>query len=320
MARGRSVPARTPPKESLSGPDNGYNYSKSLAKVIIPSPSVSPMPSNSALITARPNSNLVQTADAAARMMIEINVQAMAAQTARLQKDLDDLMKLTTEDKEFRNTHNARVQTLVKEIQAVKQRMEEIQGPEWKIKSNNDREQCKKDMHEIIAELKKEMKKEMSDLKGRVGDLSSTLDRLPTVAEAEALISHTRVTRSALKGKVQAKPDIEKSRSVSTKTIKQRIEETIDSTRRWNRDHKSTKLKDAAFIVSYLKQQSKRDPQMALYIQKNIQRRVYHSGRPRSKTRPKTLEQFCQMLVWKDVLDTVKDVLVDNRSQALLGK
>jgi hypothetical protein len=56
---------------------------------------------------------------------------------------------------------------------------------------------------------------------------------------------------------------------------------------------------------------------MAVYIQKAIQRHVYHSGRPRSKTRPKNLEQFCQNLVWKDVLDTVKDVLVENRVQAV---
>ncbi|UKZ66666.1 uncharacterized protein TrAtP1_007836 [Trichoderma atroviride] len=323
MARGRSVPARASPKESPPRSDNGYDNSKSITAAIIPSPSISPIPSNGSIITARPNSKLLRNADALARMTIELNVRAMATQTARLEKNLSVLMLRTKEDKEFRNTHDARVQSLVQEIQAVKQRMEEIQGPEWNSKSNNDLEQCKKDMHEIIGELKKEMKEEMSDLKGRVGNISSTLGKLPTVAEAEALISHTRVTRSALKRKMQAKPDAEKSRSVPTaKTIKQRIEDAISSTRRWNRDHKSTKLIDAAFIANYLKQQSKRDPQMAVYIQKAIQRHVYHSGRPRSKTRPRNLEQFCQTLVWEDVLDTVKDVLVDNRVQTAkaLGK
>lgn len=61
---------------------------------------------------------------------------------------------------------------------------------------------------------------------------------------------------------------------------------------------------------------------MAVYIQKAVQRHVYHSGRPKSKTRPKSLEQFCQMLVWKDVLDAARDVLVDNRGQTAkaLGK
>ncbi|KAM0486888.1 hypothetical protein ACHAPX_000153 [Trichoderma viride] len=320
MARGRSVPARASPKESPSGSDNSHDNSKSLTAAIIPSPSISPIPSNGSIITARPNSKLLHSADALARMTVELNVRAMATQTARLEKNLGVLMLRTKEDKEFRNTHDARVQNLVREIQVVKLRIEEMQELEWYSKSNNDVEQCKKDMHEIIGELKKEIKKEMSDLKGRVGDISSTLDKLPTVAEAEALISHTRVTRSALKGKIRAKPDAEKSPSVpkaAAKTIKQRIEDAISSTRRWNRDHKSTQLRDAAFVASYLKQQSKRDPQMAVYIQKAIQRHVYHSGRPRSKTRPKNLEQFCQNLVWKDVLDTVKDVLVENRVQAV---
>lgn len=106
------------------------------------------------------------------------------------------------------------------------------------------------------------------------------------------------------------------------KTIEQRIEDTINSTRRWNRDYKSTKLRDAAFIASYLKQQSKRDPKIAVYLQKEIQRRVYRSGRPRAKTRPKSLEQFCQILVWKDVLDTAREILVKNSGQTAkaLGK
>jgi gas vesicle protein len=216
--RGRSVPARASPKESPSGSDNGYDNSKTLTAAIIPSPSISPIPSNGSIITARPISKLLHNADALARMTIELNVRAMATQTARLEKNLSVLMLRTKEDKEFRNTHDARVQSLVQEIQAVKQRMEEIQGPEWSSKSNNDLEQCKNDMHEIIGELKKEMRKEMSDLKGRVGDISSTLDKLPTVAEAEALISHTRVTRSATKGnKTQEKSDAEKIRYVPSK-------------------------------------------------------------------------------------------------------
>lgn len=217
MARGRSVPARASPKESPSGSDNSHDNSKSLTAAIIPSPSISPLPSNGSIITARPNSKLLHSADALARMTVELNVRAMATQTARLEKNLGVLMLRTKEDKEFRNTHDARVQNLVREIQVVKLRIEEMQELEWYSKSNNDVEQCKMDMHEIIGELKKEIKKEMSDLKGRVGDISSTLDKLPTVAEAEALISHTRVTRSALKGKIRAKPDAEKSPSVPSK-------------------------------------------------------------------------------------------------------
>lgn len=97
-----------------------------------------------------------------------------------------------------------------------------------------------------------------------------------------------------------------------TRSIKQRIEDTIASTRRWNRDHKTTKLTDAVFIANYLKQQSKRDPQMAVFMQRAIQKHVQNGGgRPRrTRARPKSLEQFCRMLVWKDVLDTAEAVLV----------
>ncbi|KAL6904430.1 hypothetical protein GGI43DRAFT_382099 [Trichoderma evansii] len=321
MARGRSVPAKASPKESPSRSDNGYDNSKLITSAIIPSPSISPILSNGSIITTRPNSKLLASADALARMTIELNVRAMSAQTERLEKSLSALMMCTKEDKEFRKSHDTRLQSMVQEIQVVKQRMEEIQGPEWNSKSNNDLEQCKKDMDESIEQLRKEM----GDLKGLVGDISSTLDKLPTVAEAEALINRTRAMNSGTKSsKIQTRLGAEKSRSGSktAKTIKQRIEDTISSTRRWNRDHKSTKLRDAAFIANYLKQQSKRDPQMAVYIQKGIQRRVYHSGRPKTKTRPMNLEQFCQILVWKDVLDTAEAVLVKNRGQTVkaLGK
>lgn len=185
-----------------------------MTTVRIPSPSISPIASNGSIITARPKSKLLASADALARMTIELNVRAMSAQTERLEKSLNALMMCTKEDKEFRKSHDARLQNMVQEIQVVKQRIEEIQGPEWNSKSNNDLEQCKKDMDESIGQLRKEM----TDLKGLVGDISSTLDRLPTAAEAEALISRTRATKPATRSsKIQAKSDTGRSRSGSGK-------------------------------------------------------------------------------------------------------
>ncbi|KAM0253029.1 hypothetical protein ACHAQJ_007460 [Trichoderma viride] len=311
MTRGRSVPAKASSKESASRSSNDYSNSKAITAAIIPSPSISPNPTNGSVVTTRHNSKLLSNADTLARMTIELSVRAMSAQTERLEQNLSALMMCTKEDKEFRKSHDARLQSMYQEILVVKQRMEEIQGPEWNSKGNADLAKCKKDMDESIGQLRKEM----GDLKGLVGDISCTLDKLPTVAEAEALISRTQVSTSSTKsGETKARPNSEKAHLgyKAAKTIKQRIEDTISSTRRWNRDHKITKLKDASFITNYLKQQSKRDPQMAVYIQKRIQRRVYRSGRPKSKTRPRNLEQFCQNLVWKDVLDTAEDILVKN--------
>lgn len=51
---------------------------------------------------------------------------------------------------------------------------------------------------------------------------------------------------------------------------------------------------------------------MAVYIQRSIKRHVSRSARQKAKDRPKNLEQFCQELVWKDVIETAEEVLVRN--------
>jgi hypothetical protein len=212
--RGRSVPAKASSKDSTSGSSNDYNNSKAITAAIIPSPSISPIPSNGSVVTTRHSSKLLANADALARMTIELNVRAMSAQTERLEKSLGTLMMCTKEDKEFRKSHDARLQSMYQEILVVKQRMEEIQGPEWNSKGNTDLERCKKDMDESIGQLRKEM----GDLKGLVGDISSTLDKLPTVAEAEALISRTRIPNSETKSsETQPRPNSQKSHSEPSK-------------------------------------------------------------------------------------------------------
>ncbi|KAF3076361.1 hypothetical protein CFAM422_001255 [Trichoderma lentiforme] len=258
-------------------------------------------------------SKLLAQADALARMTIEFNVRAVSAQTERLEKGLNKLMMSTKEDKAFRESHDARLQSLCKEILVVKQRMEEIQGPEWNGSGKDGLEGVKKEVDTSIELLKKEME----ELKGLVGGISSTLDKLPTAAEAEALIKRTQASVSTGGREIQtrskaARSLVESKTARSQVSIKQRIDDAIGSTRRWNRDHKTTKLSDATFIANYLRQQSKRDPPMAVYIQRSIKRHVSRSGRQKAKDRPKNLEQFCQELVWKDVIETAEEVLVRN--------
>ncbi|OPB46837.1 hypothetical protein A0O28_0069610 [Trichoderma guizhouense] len=272
MTRGRSVPASSVPATVLStGSSSSLNdTTKAITTAIIPSSSsISPIPVNGPL-TTRNGSKLLAQADALARMTIEFNVRAVSAQTERLEKGLNKLMISTKEDKAFRESHDERLQSLCKEILVVKQRMEEIQGPEWNGSGKDGIEGVKKEVDTSIELLKKEME----ELKGLVGGISKT---------ARSQVS-----------------------------IKQRIDDAIGSTRRWNRDHKTTKLSDATFIANYLRQQSKRDPPMAVYIQRSIKRHVSRSGRQKAKDRPKNLEQFCQDLVWRDVIETAEEVLVRN--------
>lgn len=145
-------------------------------------------------------------------MTIEFNVRAVSAQTERLEKGLNKLMMSTKEDKAFRESHDARLQSLCKEILVVKQRMEEIQGPEW----NGSGKDGLKEVDESIELLKKEM----GELKCLVGDISSTLDKLPTAAEAEALIRRTQASVSTAGGReIQTRSKAAKTLAGSSKYI-----------------------------------------------------------------------------------------------------
>ncbi|KAF4581098.1 Heat-labile enterotoxin IIB, A chain [Ophiocordyceps camponoti-floridani] len=97
--------------------------------------------------------------------------------------------------------------------------------------------------------------------------------------------------------------------SYQTQTPTHRIQEAINSTRRWHRDHKTTPLSEADFVARYLRQQSKRDPPMAVLIQRALRRRVRGRYR-RGEGRPASLDDFCRAVVWRDVIETVERVLV----------
>ena len=94
-----------------------------------------------------------------------------------------------------------------------------------------------------------------------------------------------------------------------------RIREAINSTRRWNRDHKTTNLSEAVFCANYLRQQSKRDQVVAVFLQKAIQRRV--KTRMLSKPKPKSLDEFCESVEWADVRAAVEDTLVRDTTDVM---
>lgn len=81
-------------------------------------------------------------------------------------------------------------------------------------------------------------------------------------------------------------------------------------------DHKTTTLTDAEFIAKYLKKQSRRDPGMAVYLQRAIWKRVKARDTAQDVTttgpsrRPQSLEEFCKHVTWEDVKRAVEDVLV----------
>ncbi|PNP52352.1 hypothetical protein THARTR1_07132 [Trichoderma harzianum] len=309
MSRGRSVPATA---LSTGSSSKLNDTTKAITTAIIPSSSsISPILANGSVAT-RNGPKLITQAEALARMTIEFNIRTIGAHTERLEKGLSKLMTSTKEDKAFRERHDARLQKVCQEILAVKQRMEEIQGPEWDGNGKDGLEGSKKEMSDSMELLKKEME----DLKGLVRNISKTLDKLPTAAEAGALMRRTRASVSTTGGReIQTRSMAAKALAESARSqvsIKQRLDDAFESTRRWYKYYKTTKLSDATFIANYLRQQRKRDRPMAVYIQKTIMHYVNRSGRQRANAHPKNIDQFCQDLVWTDVIEATEEVLVSN--------
>ncbi|POR36431.1 Uncharacterized protein TPAR_03376 [Tolypocladium paradoxum] len=300
--RRRSVPPGTSPSSGQKG---------TLSDAVIVSPSSSSpsvQPANSKQPSA--NNRLLAQADALAKMTFELNLRAVSAQAERLEQEIGALVARTSQDKEFRQEHEQRIMDVWREILSVKARMDGVNDTQEDIKVGFDR--CQRE----AAEFKQQLRQEMSDLKGLVDGVASQLDSLPTSAEVEeqlmggAAQTQQIETRATTRARAQAQTSVQRRSECSKQPPKRRIQEAIKSTRRWHCDHKTTSLTDAKFTANYLKQQSKRDPAMAVLIQRAIQQRIQRRHRLGASLRPRSLEEFCQDVAWADVIETVEEVLL----------
>ncbi|KAJ4216230.1 hypothetical protein NW759_009479 [Fusarium solani] len=98
-----------------------------------------------------------------------------------------------------------------------------------------------------------------------------------------------------------------------------RITETINSTKRWNREHKVTKCSDPEFIANYLMKQGRRDPGIAKVLQRAIQKRAFQATKRETGEpwRPHDLTELCHSVAWRDVIDAATEVLVTNRHRTV---
>lgn len=102
----------------------------------------------------------------------------------------------------------------------------------------------------------------------------------------------------------------------ATQSLRRHIQEVLSSTRRWNRDRKTTDKPEPTFIADYLKRQSRRNTRLAVHIQRAIRRRV-RLRLADSKLHPTNLEEFCQVVQWSDVLEVVEELLVRNEEDTV---
>ncbi|QPG99645.1 hypothetical protein C2857_002254 [Epichloe festucae Fl1] len=238
---------------------------------------------------------LFERAEKMARMTNELRLRKLISKADNLERDLAQLALQTKDNNAFRQQHTDRMEKLWCEVLATRARAES---------SSQLREEDKLDAKEYRREVT-QVKVEMGKMKSLVEELASKVGTLPTLAEANAVLAAVKTQREACEA-ARAAVTTDCTRS----DIRGRIEETIRSTRRWHMDHKTTTLADAEFIKKYLMKQSKRDPGMAVYLQRAIRKRVKARGGHMGSRRPRSLGEFCKHVSWDDVKGAVEDVLV----------
>ncbi|KAM3542295.1 hypothetical protein ARSEF1564_004814 [Beauveria bassiana] len=252
-------------------------------------------------------SRLAAQADALAKMTLEMNLRTVGKQADRLERDLRILVQATARDAAFRAQHETRLQDLWKEILAVKAHLAAARDRDDAARGLAD-EACRSE----ARRLAEEMRGEMAGVKEMVKGLRTALSELPSAEQMQAALSQSSVdtqdsdsnTRRETNQQQQQQP-----RSASKQSIHARIQDALRSTRRWHRDHKTTRLSDAAFCAAYLRQQSKRDAPMAVFLQRAVQRRV-QARSPGRALRPRSLDDLCRLVLWADVEAVVEDVLL----------
>ena len=280
--------------------------------------------------SAKTHSICSQT-EALSRMTIELNMRAINFQAQRLEHDLGLLVKSTEQDKEFLLQHKLRMDDIWKELLAVKIKVNEVQGGQEDASVRYER--CRQETTDSIEEFRKQI----GEFQTLCSDLSTQLESLPTMADLDLVatqplpddsrqrslhpVSNMAIPPSAQRqGRLRAFVCLHTSltddcgtESITdpTQNICRDIDDVISSTRRWNREHKTTNKSDATFVADYLRRQSRRNTRLAVHIQKGIRRRV-RLRLADSDIRPKSLEEFCQVVTWNDVLEVVEEVLVNS--------
>ncbi|KAL6919829.1 hypothetical protein ACHAP8_009008 [Fusarium lateritium] len=255
---------------------------------------------------------LLKQAEALANMSVEVNLRALSTLAYKLQDDVKKLVLRTSEDQDFRRKNEERLTRIMYEIQTVKSFMAPLQGQPPATRADIDR-------------LQQEMRETSSKWHNQVEDIEVKMDAFskgtrqpprPVVtktANPDPITPDTtgRETRAMKKAKAEAQPSIPKQQTSSRlSTPESRIQEAIESTKRWNREHKTTEVRDSRFIVSYFRKQTQRDPELGGILQRTLQRRVAHRVKVRFDSQ--SLEELNRHAIWSDVINTATEVLVVN--------
>ncbi|PHH68598.1 hypothetical protein CDD82_419 [Ophiocordyceps australis] len=268
------------------------------------------MPSASSPHPPRHHDNPLQSrADALAKMTLELNLRSLSVLAHGLEKEVQQLVAVTNDNSQFRQRHEQRITDLWREITTVKASVADhglasVAAPET-AHSLDDLCALEQRCKDEASTLRSDLTTEIVHLRGLFDSMAAKLHNLSSAQSPSNGAQASKPTQASLPN------------NAPRHSPKQRVRDAIGSTRRWHRDHKTTKLQDGPFVASYLRQQSKRDPVLAVMIQKAIHRRIQSRHGPYTAFRPRSLDDFCRHVEWDDVIETIKHELVRNEHQVI---
>jgi hypothetical protein len=281
---------------------------------------------------------LLKQAEALANMHFELSLHTVFSLASRLEKDVQQLVFRTADDQEFRRQNEERMTKMMIEVQAVKAHMARI-GHNHEPATRADIER----LQQAMSDTTMEWNTQLEDARTKIDEISGRMNNVPRhvgVKGNEIQTSPSLVpgieTRAMRKTKTDISSSVHKQQSKSfrfktisqvltydeaspsSSTLESRINDAINSTKRWNREHKATKMRDNQFIISYLKKQGQRDAELAKVLLQAIRKRASKAKTRTGKAKKLPgLEETCRKTSWQDVIDSATEVLVVNKTQTL---
>ncbi|KAH7270098.1 uncharacterized protein BKA55DRAFT_532711 [Fusarium redolens] len=319
--RHRSVPKGTGAPLSPPSSQNSANWSPAMtASKTIPNVAYSPTQTTPNNPKSEEN-QLLKQAEALANMHFELSLHTVFSLASRLEKEVQQLVFRTADDQEFRRQNEERMTKMMIEVQAVKAHMARI-GHNHEPATRADIER----LQQAMSDTTMEWNTQLEDARTKIDEISGRMNNVPRhvgVKGNEIQTSPSLVpgieTRAMRKTKTDISSSVHKQQtSPSSSTLESRINDAINSTKRWNREHKATKMRDNQFIISYLKKQGQRDAELAKVLLQAIRKRASKAKTRTGKAKKLPgLEETCRKTSWQDVIDSATEVLVVNKTQTL---
>ncbi|UPK98137.1 hypothetical protein LCI18_009072 [Fusarium solani-melongenae] len=305
-----------------------------------------PLSANPANQTTRSTNKLEAKAQALCSMTFELNLRNLNTHALRLERNIQRLAIKTADDQDFRRENEATLAKYMREVEAVKihlaqygdkppvtradiaklqqEILQEVAG--WKAELDDIRAQLDalRDQNRQLALRDRNLFEKIKEMLGSNQTPEALLPSAPSPPSATrdlpAQKSNPRVETHAMRRERLDVVVLNRQQPLAVLSDHEyRITETINSTKRWNREHKVTKCSDPEFIANYLMKQGRRDPGIAKVLQRAIQKRAFQAikmetGEP---WRPHDLTELCHSVAWRDVIDVATEVLVTKRHRTV---